>query len=101
MRPWIGFENCSGMEIAEMIKEKKLEANEAATQEIYNRVAPVAGEKTVPALLASVDQKWEYLVFIAGERADLNPYGADGWELVSVLTHAFNESTYHFKRPKV
>jgi hypothetical protein len=85
-----------------MAKDKKLEnTGEAATQETYDRVAPLSADKMVPATITPVDQKrWEYLVIIAGERTDLNPYGIDGWELVTVLTHAFNESTYHFKRPK-
>ena len=56
--------------------------------------------------------KWEYLTFarIAGSWSDdkldgrtpqqkLSDYGADGWELVSVL---YDSSGYHFylKRPK-
>ena len=88
-----------------MVKEKKLETQnigEVATQEIYTRVATISNDEIIPVgISAAGPVRWEYLAFIAGERADLNPYGADGWELVSVLTHAFNESTYHFKRPKV
>lgn len=49
---------------------------------------------------ASNPEKWEYLTVILGERADINLYGDEGWELVAVIPHAFNECTYYFKRLK-
>jgi hypothetical protein len=47
-----------------------------------------------------MQQKWEYLVVVLAEQADINQYGEEGWDLLSVNPHAFNESTYYFKRLK-
>lgn len=51
-------------------------------------------------------QRWEYLVLetaFVSERANIkmmNEYGADGWDLVSVIpTRDANSLTMHFKRP--
>ncbi|MBN2118503.1 MAG: hypothetical protein JW730_18160 [Anaerolineales bacterium] len=57
-------------------------------------------EKVMSSLLETKRQEWEYLVIVLGEQADLNPYGSKGWELVGLTAHGFNESIYHFKRPR-
>ncbi len=58
-------------------------------------LAPIGGE-----ILQAEPPRWEYLTLVKGERADIARYGEEGWELVSVTPHGFNESTYYFKRQK-
>ncbi len=58
-------------------------------------LAPIGGQ-----ILRVEPPSWEYLTRILAEQADISSYGADGWELVSVTSHGFNEATYYFKRPK-
>ena len=46
--------------------------------------------------------QWEYLIEILPrqERPNLNPYGSQGWELVSVISNPFDaQSVFYFKRP--
>jgi hypothetical protein len=46
--------------------------------------------------------RWEYPVEIRPrqERPDINPYGLQGWELVSVISNPFDaQSVFYFKRP--
>jgi hypothetical protein len=68
---------------------------EAATQEVYDRVAPISAD---PAPIQR--DGWEYLTVVCSEQADLNPYGLDGWELVSIAIHGQIGAIYYFKRPK-
>ncbi len=58
-------------------------------------LAPIAGQ-----ILRVEPATWEYMTRTLAEHADISQYGADGWELVSVTSHGFNEATYYFKRPK-
>lgn len=56
-------------------------------------MAPWSIERSAPA-------KWEFLTQVNAAEADISRYGDEGWELVSVRDHGFNESIYYFKRPK-
>ncbi len=58
-------------------------------------MAPIGGE-----ILEAGPPRWEYLTRILQEQADISGYGEEGWELVSVTSHGFNEATYYFKRQK-
>lgn len=51
-------------------------------------------------LLTSEDPKWEYRTVITARDADLNGYGAEGWELVSALPQPGDRVAYYFKRRK-
>ncbi len=43
---------------------------------------------------------WEYKSALLARQADINPYGAAGWELVSVIPQPGDNAMYYFRRPK-
>jgi hypothetical protein len=69
-------------------------------------VAVVAGVLAVGAALyaqgskPAVKQQWEYSDGADLTLAKLNEKGAEGWELVQVVTFDNNGQYYIFKRPK-
>lgn len=70
-------------------------------KEIDSGMTGAAPDKMIPASIETFGMpQWEYLVIVRGELADLSQYGIEGWELISAAAHAFNETTYYFKRRK-
>jgi hypothetical protein len=66
------------------------EKQRAQTQTVYDSVTATTVNP----------ERWEYLQILLGGEPDLNPYGAEGWELLFTTEHGFNERIYYFKRPK-
>ncbi len=55
----------------------------------------------IPATLeVAAPPRWEYRSVLLPREADINPYGAEGWELVSVTAQPGDQAVYYFRRPK-
>jgi len=44
--------------------------------------------------------KWAYKSALLPRQSDLTPYGAEGWELVTVVAQAADLAMFYFRRPK-
>jgi hypothetical protein len=45
--------------------------------------------------------RWEYRTELMHRNAELDQFGEEGWELVSVLQSPADEAVFYFKRKKV
>ena len=53
-------------------------------------------DPTPPAIVP----QWEYMTIVGARNADLNRFGAGGWELVSAIAQPADRAAYYFKRRK-
>ena len=65
-----------------------------------NMVRTQAEPEQLPAILGFTTPTWEYKSLVLPRAADLNQYGADGWELVSTVPAPCDQTVFHFKRVK-
>ncbi len=49
---------------------------------------------------ANDGKQWEFKTVTGSRSMDLNLYGADGWELVSVIAQPGDQAAYYFTRRK-
>jgi hypothetical protein len=58
---------------------------------------PMAPKSAVEQLGIS---PWEYRSVFGPRLADLSPFGADGWELVTVIPQPGDQAVFYFRRLK-
>src|SRR5215510_15894366 len=63
-------------------------------------IAPIIFFISITAAGQSYPEQWEYRVTGCYSEPELNIYGAEGWELVSIKMDSNNNCNYIFKRPK-
>ncbi len=49
---------------------------------------------------ASPGVRWEYKSILLPRAWNLNPFGAEGWELVSVIAQPGDQAVFYFRRKK-
>ena len=55
----------------------------------------------VPGTLLQLEEPtFEYRSVVLMDTADLNPYGADGWELMSTISRPGDQAVFHFRRKR-
>ena len=54
----------------------------------------------VGTLLEQGEPTWEYKPVVLQDTANINAYGADGWELVSTIPRPADRAVFHFRRRK-
>lgn len=62
---------------------------------ISDPMAPISG-----TVLSALPLKYEYSSVLLSRSADINKYGADGWELVSVTAAPGDQAMFYFRRVK-
>ena len=68
---------------------------------IDSKMIRVITDPMTPGTLSAMENpKWEYKSVLLDRRADLNPFGADGWELVSVSGQGADQMMFYFRRRK-
>ena len=77
------------------------------TDSIGNRAAIDRGmtaaspDPMIPATLEAIaPPRWEYKSVLLARQADINSYGAAGWELISVIPQPGDNAMFYFRRPK-
>jgi hypothetical protein len=51
-------------------------------------------------LLVAEPPKWEYKTVVLPDTADLNRFGAEGWELIGVKERPADQAVFYFRRLK-
>lgn len=57
--------------------------------------------EAIPGVLSTSEPiKWEYQPVLGPRCLDLSNFGAEGWELISVISQPADQAIFYFKRPK-
>ncbi len=74
------------------MKEKKTVDERMVREVLVPKPALPAPPPLAPA--------WEYKTVVGRREADLNSFGADGWELIAAIPQPGDQTAYYFKRRK-